>query len=207
MVPGPKGGSYFWGGGFTFGSVGFAATLPFPTQKMSQPVLFDNLQLEENDTIDKSLEDSDLVVVEAPVNDEEPEEPEEPPSVMEVLLNIDEDTTENVARAGNNGAKAPKVQTTPEERVQAIEEKCAQISETAIAARRNRADLLTQASYVYHFENKSKKATALAFGFLKLLVQNKCMHTVRFEEIGDHGFVDPNAVQEQIPPQPEASTC
>ena len=46
------------------------------------------------------------------MNDEEPEEPDEPPSVMEVLLDIDEDTTENVAGADNNGAEAPKEQKT-----------------------------------------------------------------------------------------------
>ena len=55
---------------------------------MSEPMLLDDLQLEENDTIDEveSSDDSDLEVVEAPVNDEEPEEQ---PSVTEVLLDVD----------------------------------------------------------------------------------------------------------------------
>ena len=70
---------------------------------MSKPMLLDDLQLEENDTIDEvaSSDDSELEVVEALVNNEEPKEPDEPPSVMKVLLDIDEDTTEN-------GAEAPK---------------------------------------------------------------------------------------------------
>ena len=103
------------------------------------------------------------------MNDEEPEDPNKPPSVMEVLLDINEDTTENVAGADNNGAEAPKEPKTPEQRVQAIVEKRAQNSETATAAQRNRPDLLTQASVVYHFENisKSEKATARAFGLSK----------------------------------------
>ena len=52
---------------------------------MSEPMLLDDLQLEETDTIDEveSSDDSEFEVVEAPVNDEEPEQPEESPSVME----------------------------------------------------------------------------------------------------------------------------
>ena len=69
--------------------------------------------------------------------------------------------------ADDNSAEPSKEQKSLEERVQAIVEKCAQKLETTTAARRNRPDLLTQASVVYHFENisKSKKATARAFGF------------------------------------------
>ena len=72
LVLGPKGGLYFQRG-LTFGSVHFAATLPFPTPNMSEPMLLYDLQLEENDTIDEveSSDDSDLEVVEAPVNDVE----------------------------------------------------------------------------------------------------------------------------------------
>ena len=132
-------------------------------------MLLDDLQLEETDTIDEveSSDDSEFEVVEAPVNDEEPEQPEESPSVMELLLDVDEDSTENDAGADDNSAEPSKEQKSLEERVQAIVEKCAQKSETTTAARRNRPDLLTQASVVYHFENisKSKKATARAFGF------------------------------------------
>ena len=62
---------------------------------MSQPMLLD-------DSIDE-VESSDEVV-EAPVSDEESEEP---PSVMEVLLDVDKDRTENVAGAENNGGEAP----------------------------------------------------------------------------------------------------
>ena len=132
-------------------------------------MLLDDLQPEENDTIDEveSSDDSDLEVVEAPVNDEEPKEPEGPPSVMEVLLDVDEDNTGNVPGADNNGAVVPKEQKTPEEYVQAIVEKCAKKLETATSARRNKPDLLKQASVLYHFENisKIKKATARAFRF------------------------------------------
>ena len=44
---------------------------------MSEPMLLDDLQLEETDTIDEveSSDDSEFEVVEAPVNDEEPEQP------------------------------------------------------------------------------------------------------------------------------------
>ena len=133
-------------------------------------MLLDDLQLEETDTIDEveSSDDSEFEVVEAPVNDEEPEQPEESPSVMELLLDVDEDSTENDAGADDNSAEPSKEQKSPEERVQAIVEKCAKKSETTTAARRNRPDLLTQASVVYHFENisKSKKATARAFVLL-----------------------------------------
>ena len=64
-------------------------------------MLLDDLQLEETDTIDEveSSDDSEFEVVEAPVNDEEPEQPEESPSVMELLLDVDEDSTENDAGA------------------------------------------------------------------------------------------------------------
>ena len=74
---GPKRGLTF-GGGLTFGFIHFAVTSPFPTQKMSEPMLLDDLQLEETDTIDEveSSDDSEFEVVEAPVNDEEPEQPE-----------------------------------------------------------------------------------------------------------------------------------
>ena len=91
---------------------------------MSRPKLLDDLQLEENDTIDEveSSDDSDLEVVEACVNDEEPEEP---PTVMEVLLDVDKGSSENVAGDNNNGVEAPTEQKTPEERIQAIVEKCA----------------------------------------------------------------------------------
>ena len=83
---GPKRGLTF-GGGLTFGFIHFAVTSPFPTQKMSEPMLLDDLQLQETDTIDEveSSDDSEFEVVEAPVNDEEPEQPEESPSVMELL--------------------------------------------------------------------------------------------------------------------------
>ena len=52
--------------------------LPSPTQKMLEPMRLDDLQVEENDTIDEvseSSDASDLEVVEAPVDDEEPKEP------------------------------------------------------------------------------------------------------------------------------------
>ena len=72
--PENKTGGLTFRGGLIFGSLHFAATLPFPTQKMSEPMLLDNLQLGENDTIDEveSSDDSDLEVVEAPMYDEEP---------------------------------------------------------------------------------------------------------------------------------------
>ena len=69
-------------------------------------MLLDKLHLEENDTIHEveSSGDSNLEVVEALVNDEEPKEK---PSVMEVLLDVDDDITENVAGAESNGGEAP----------------------------------------------------------------------------------------------------
>ena len=108
-VLGPKRGLTF-GGGLTFGFIHFAVTSPFPTQKMSEPMLLDDLQLEETDTIDEveSSDDSEFEFVEAPVNDEEPEQPEESPSVMELLLDVDEDSTENDAGADENSAEPSK---------------------------------------------------------------------------------------------------
>ena len=74
---GSQEGSYFWGGSY-FWVHPFCCHFTFPTQKMSEPMLLDDLQLEETDTIDEveSSDDSELEVVEAPVNDEEPEKPE-----------------------------------------------------------------------------------------------------------------------------------
>jgi hypothetical protein len=105
-------------------------------------MLLDDLQLEETDTIDEveSSDDSEFEVVEAPVNDEEPEQPEESPSVMELLLDVDEDSTENDAGADDNSAEPSKEQKSLEERVQAIVEKCAQKSETTTAAIDARAE-------------------------------------------------------------------
>ena len=57
LVLGPKGGLTF-GGCLTSGSLHLAATLPFPTQNMSEPVLLDDLLLV-NDTIDE-VESSDV---------------------------------------------------------------------------------------------------------------------------------------------------
>ena len=90
LVLGPKGVLLSGGGGvLTFRSLHFAATLPFPTQKMSQPMLLGDLQLEEKCTIDEveSSDDSDLKVVEAPVNDEEIEE-----QPREVSLGVDDNS-------------------------------------------------------------------------------------------------------------------
>ena len=128
------------GGGLTFGFIHFAVTSPFPTQKMSEPILLNDRHLEETDTIAEveSFDDSKFEVVEAPMNDEEPEQPEESSSVMELLLDVHEDTTENVAGADDNSAEPSKEQKSHEERVQAIAEKCAKKSETTTAARRNR---------------------------------------------------------------------
>ena len=138
---GPKRGLTF-GGGLTFGFIHFAVTSPFPTQKMSEPMLLDDLQLEETDTIDvvESSDDSEFEVIEAPVNDEEPEQPEESPSVMELLLDVDADSTENDAGADDNSAEPSKEQKSLEECVQAIVEKCAQKSETTTAAIDARAE-------------------------------------------------------------------
>ena len=54
------------GGGLTFGFIHFAVTSPFLTQKMSEPMLLDDLQLEETDTIDK-VESAVDVPEEAPI--------------------------------------------------------------------------------------------------------------------------------------------
>ena len=64
-------------GGLTFGSDHFVSMLPFTPQKMPQPMLLHDLQLEENDTIDEveSSDDPDLEAVEAPVDYEEPKQP------------------------------------------------------------------------------------------------------------------------------------
>ena len=93
---------------------------------------------------------------------------------MEVLLDVDDGNTENIAeniaRADSNVGEAPTEQKTSEERVQAIVEKFSKKPETTIAARRIRVDLLMQASIVYHFDNicKRKKASTHAFGFSKI---------------------------------------
>ena len=39
----------------SFGSAQFASTLPLPRQKMPEPLLLDDLQLEENDIIDEAV--------------------------------------------------------------------------------------------------------------------------------------------------------
>ena len=74
---------------------------------MSQPILLDDLQLEETDTIDEveSSGDSEFEVVEASVNDEDPQQPEESPSVMELLFDVDENSTKNDAGVDDNSAE------------------------------------------------------------------------------------------------------